>query len=257
MIPEERRQKIVETLKRENVITLENLTREFGVSRVTIQRDISLLQKEGLVYKVHGGVKISDSAHEHFETRFKARMEANHEKKLEIAQKAQQLVADESTIFLDSSTTLYIFSQQLFKRKFIDLNIITTSPSIVGQATGYPDIKLICTGGELKADFNMFCGSWVLEFLDRVNIDSAFISAAGISKGLMLTTSSRDLANVLVKVMERSKEVNLLADSTKFFKEGMLNISHISSCSSLVTDSQISSEAVSRVRKVENLNLIY
>lgn len=103
----------------------------------------------------------------------------------------------------------------------------------------------------------MFCGSWVLEFLERVNIDSAFISAAGISNDLMLTTSDKDLANVLGKVMERSKEVNLLADSTKFFREGMLNIDHISSCSSLVTDSQISGEAVSRLKDTQKLRLIY
>ncbi len=257
MIPEARRQKIIDTLKRENIITLENLAQEFGVSRITIQRDINLLQKKGLVEKVHGGVKFDDLAQKNFETRFKSRLGANYEKKQEIAQKAMQLVEDEKTIFLDSSTTLYIFSQNLFKKKFLDLNIITTSPAIAWQATGYPEIKLISTGGQLKADFNMFCGSWVLEFLDRINIDSALISAAGISPDLMLTTSDKDLANILLKVMERSKEINLLADSSKFFKEGMLSISHISRCSNIVTDSSISPEAVKKLEEIKDLRLIY
>lgn len=257
MIPEKRRQEIIDTLQREQVTTLANLSSKFRVSRVTIQRDISLLEEKGLVKKVHGGVKIGRPAGNHFETRFRARMEAHYAKKKEIALKALSLVKDERTIFLDSSTTLYIFSQELFKKKFIDLNIITTSPSIVGKARNYPDMKLICTGGQLKADFNMFCGSWVLDFLEHINIDTAFISAAGISQQLMLTTSDKDLANILAKVMERSKNINLLADSSKFFRQGMLNISHISSCRHVVTDSMISREAVKKLNTIHNLHLIY
>ena len=70
----------------------------------------------------------------------------------------------------------------------------------------------------------MFGGTWVLDFLDKINIDSAYISAAGISKDLNITSSNMDLANILKKVIEKSDSVNLLVDSSKIFKREMLDV---------------------------------
>ncbi|MFO7928977.1 MAG: DeoR/GlpR family DNA-binding transcription regulator [Candidatus Humimicrobiaceae bacterium] len=257
MIPEKRRQKIINKLKERNIETLDKLTEELGVSRVTIQRDVNLLEKEGLLSRVHGGVKINSEGFNHFESRFQNRLSQNYVKKLEIAKKGLGFVYDESTIFLDSSTTVYIFFKELAKQKFIDLNIITTSPAILCEALKYPDLKVISTGGELRAGFNMLCGSWVLEFLDKVNIDASFISAAGISGEHMLTTSNKELANILAKIFKRSRNMNLLADSSKFYKTGMLNISSIGECGRVVTDGQIDRSIATKLKDLYNLEIVF
>jgi len=256
MIPEQRREKIIEKLKEIDFYTIENLARELNVSRITIQRDLSLLGKSGQVIKVHGGVRYLNRANDYIETRFLVRLKNNYEKKVEIAKKALEFVNDQSTIFLDSSTTAYIFALELFKNRFVDLNIITNSPSILCEALKYQDLKIIFTGGELRKDFNMLGGKWVVDFINLVNIDFSFISAAGISDDKVITTSNRELAEILEAVFKKSKEVNLLVDSTKFLKSGMLNINPLQKCTRIITDGAVDKKVVSEINKIK-VEIIY
>ena len=257
MIPEERRTEILSKLKNQDIYTINNLTSELGVSRVTIQRDINLLDERGLVHKVHGGVKLKSETDTFIESRFSARLKQNCGEKLEIAKKAINYVNDYSTIFIDSSTTSYIFTKELFKMKFVDLNIITNSPAILCEALNYPDLKIISTGGQLKQNFNMLYGKWVISFLEKVNIDSAFISAAGISTDMNITSSDTELANILTVIFSRSKEVNLLIGSTKFFKAGMLDINPVNQCRRIITDSRIDDETILHFKEDSKIELVY
>ncbi len=94
----------------------------------------------------------------------------------------------------------------------------------------------------------MFGGTWVLDFLDKINIDSAYISAAGISKDLNITSSNMDLANILKKVIEKSDSVNLLVDSSKIFKREMLDVSSIKGFSRIITDDRIDNHSLEIIR---------
>lgn len=257
MIPEQRRENIINKLKEKDIYTIDSLTQEFKVSRITIQRDINILKQRGLVSKVHGGVKLKTKDGESFETRFTIRLKNNYEKKLEIAHKALDYVVDGDTIFLDSSSTVFVFAQELFKKKFLDLNIITISPAIICEALQYPDLRIICTGGQLRHSFNMFFGAWVIEFLEKINIDSAFISAAGVSIDGEFTSSDIELANILSVVSTRSKEINLLIDSSKFFKVGMLNINSKTKHQRIITDKYIDKDIASHLKNKTNIELLF
>lgn len=248
MIPEKRREKILARLQEVEVCSIKELADELEVSRVTIMRDLNLLENTGLVSKIHGGVKVIKSENSYSETRFKVRFKQNNEKKLQIAKKAVAYVKDHSTIFIDSSTTAHMFALELFKNRYIDLNMVTNSPTIIAEALKLPGIKIISTGGELNSSFSMFGGTWVLDFLDKINIDSAYISAAGISKDLNITSSNMDLANILKKVIEKSDSVNLLVDSSKIFKREMLDVSSIKGFSRIITDDRIDNHSLEIIR---------
>jgi DeoR/GlpR family transcriptional regulator of sugar metabolism len=118
-------------------------------------------------------------------------------------------------------------------------------------------IRVIATGGELRSDFNMFAGSWVLDFLEKVNINSAFISAAGISLEGNITSNNRDLANTIKEVMQRSVEVNLVVDSTKFHRSGMLDVGSIKDCTRIITDKKIDSEVIKNKDLFKKPGVIY
>ena len=257
MIPEERRSEILDKLRESKVCTLNNLTSEFNVSRVTIQRDINLLKERGLVRKVHGGAKFKKEGSASFETRFTVRLNQNYAEKLEIANKAITYVKESSIIFIDSSTTCYMFAKELFKKNYNDLNIVTISPTILYEALKYPDLRIISTGGKLRQDFNMLYGKWVIDFLKKINIDSAFISAAGVSIKGGITSSDTELINILNVVFAKSEEVNLLMDSTKFSKAGMLNINPIDNCKRIITDKKIDKKVISDFKKKGNVELVY
>jgi len=257
MIPEQRRTKILEKLNKKNIYTLDDLARELKVSRITIQRDVNMLEKKELLERIHGGVRLNKKADNSFESRFNLRLSQNYEKKLEIAKKALEFINESNNIFLDSSTTSYILAKELFKKKYYDLNIITTSPALICESLKYPNLKIISTGGELRSDFNIFSGSWVLDFLEKINIDSAFISAAGITRDGKITYNNKELANTISAIIPRSSEINLLIDSSKFYKSGMLVVNEITSCKRIITDSSIDKSVISDLSRISSLELVY
>ena len=242
MIPEERRDKILNLLREKEVCSIKQMVSEFNVSRITIQRDLTLLEEGGFITKVHGGARISKHESGDFESRFNIRYKQNYRKKLQIAKKALSFLRPQSCIFIDSSTTAHVFGVTLFRENIHDMVIVTNAPSLLREAGGYPEFKVISTGGELQRSFSMYEGEWVLEFLDRINIDSAFISAAGISEDLKITTGHRELSGILLKAIQKSAEVNLLVDSTKFFRQGMIHVANLSDVTRIITDNEITKE---------------
>ena len=256
MIPEERRNLILQKLRVEGYSSMEKLIEKFDVSRITIQRDISELLKQNQVQKIHGGVKLKKQRTSLLETVFERRLKQDYEQKMEIAGKALNFVQDHSTIFIDSSTTGFLFGRELLKQKFFDVRIITNSPAIIQESIHHPEARLISTGGELRHEFNMFAGPWVIEFLAKVNIDSAFISTAGISPTNNLTTSNPELAEILKTVLHQSIEVNLLADSSKFYKTAMLNIAHVEDCTRIISDKDFNKKIISDLRLITELEIV-
>lgn len=244
MLAEERREIILNMLKEAELCQVNALVDRLGVSRITVVRDLAFLEKKGAVTRIHGGARLRKEERPRSEAKFRVRMNSNLEQKQAIGAEAAFLVRDDSTIFIDSSTTCYTFALELMnlKRHFSRLNIITTSPAVLSAAREKTNVTIIATGGELDTVFNMFSGLWVVDFLEKVNIDTAFISASGISRELNLTTSSIDIANILNKVLEKSATVNLLADSSKLTKREMINICPLSRCSLLITDNGIKPE---------------
>jgi DeoR/GlpR family transcriptional regulator of sugar metabolism len=257
MIPEQRRSRIIEKLKEQGTCSIDGLAKELEVSRITIQRDINLLVNQGLAQKVHGGVQLKEKDDDPIESRFNLRLKQNYDRKVKIAKKAAGLVKDSSIIFLDSSTTVFILAKEIFSMDYLDLTLITSSPAIIFEGMKQDKVRIIATGGELRSDFNMFSGSWVLDFLEKININSAFISAAGVSLEGHITSNNRDLANTIREVFQRSVEVNLLVDSDKFYRSGMLNVGSVEDCTRLITDKKINSGFIKDGKILKSTEVIY
>ncbi len=257
MLAEERRQKIINILKEKEFLRAEELADMCNVSRITIIRDIKLLKEAQKIKKIHGGISILDSAKNNFETRFEIRIRDNYSKKLDIASKALKHISDNQTIFLDSSSTVFVLASEIFKKEMSQSNFITNSPSIIVDALNHPQAGLICTGGELKQEFNIFGGDWVIEFLQNINLDAAFVSAAGVSENGTITTNNKDLAGILKKVFSKAKTINLLIDSSKFFKKGMLDIAKLQDCHRIITDNEISEPVLKRLERITDSEIIF
>jgi DeoR/GlpR family transcriptional regulator of sugar metabolism len=253
VLAEERRNRIVEILNEVEFCPVLKLVEQLEVSRATVVRDLAALQKSGVIAKVHGGAKLQKSDPVQNEAFYTVRINKNRRLKEAMAAEAARFVKDDTTIFIDSSTTCYTFARELMKHHFSRLNIVTNSPAVLGIPWENGSPSIIVAGGELNKTFNMLAGLWVIDFLDKINIDQAFVSASGISEKLNVTTSNLDIAQILNKVTERSNTVNLLVDSTKLCKREMINIYPLARCSRLITDDGISAEHDAMVRKVTEL----
>lgn len=139
----------------------------------------------------------------------------------------------------------------------MDINLITNSPIILFDALNYPRQNVISTGGILKRNISMLSGEWTLDFLKKINIDSAFISAAGVSANRGVTSSDVELVNILEQNFEKTHEVNLLVDSSKFQRTAMLFIRPIKDCKRIITDSSTDKKAISDFRKIDEVEIIY
>jgi len=248
MIPIERKEKILKLIKQNNICTIKELTKRFNISNVTVHRILNELEEEGLVNKVRGGVKLSSSSSP--ETRFNVRMRTNLTQKKEIARKALAFIKEGDSIFLDASTTCFIFAKEISKSKFSDLTVVTNAPFVVCELSKSPNIHVISTGGELQYRLNGLAGSLTLNFIASLHLDKAFVSAAGISREKGLMTSQPFIVEVLQKVFEVANEINLLIDSSKFSKLAMLTIAPVARVTRIISDSNLPKETIVKYQQL-------
>ncbi|MDF1749575.1 MAG: DeoR/GlpR family DNA-binding transcription regulator, partial [Alphaproteobacteria bacterium] len=141
-----RQQNITEWLQDTHSASIQDLSQHFHVSDETIRRDLRHLAEHGLVEKFHGGVRFNEAK---VEAPFQRRMRLMADAKRRIGIAASQLIADQSTIYLDNSSTSCFLARQLTKRS--DLTIITLSLAVANifSAAGSRN-RVILSCGELR-----------------------------------------------------------------------------------------------------------
>lgn len=179
-----------------------------------------------------------DMVSKHLESEFDEKLFKNMDKKLKIAQKAVKMIPQRGVVILDSGTTALQIAK-LLKYKS-DLVIITNS-LIVAQVLENSRNKLLLTGGELRSKSMSFVGGWALEAIKSVQADIAFIGCDGFHEEGPCTISYSEL-EVKKSIMENSKEVVLVTDSSKFNVKGLYRFGSFDKFNCLITDEGIEKE---------------
>lgn len=230
-----RRARILEQIQRDGGASVATLAREHGVSVITVHRDLERLARDGLVQRVHGGARPSAGA---IQTDFTKRLRLEWPAKEAIAARAAEFVEDGSTVFVDSSTTCLALARHLERHPPRALTLVTNSPAIALEIHSEP-IHVVVTPGEVDQTLRMIGGSWAIEFLAGLNIETAFISAAGVTLEHGLTTTRRALADTLNAAKDVSARSIGLVDSTKFGRTLLLSISRAQELDALVVDDRL------------------
>ena len=248
MIPNQRRMSILEHLQKEKFSSVSELSSLFNVSPVTIHRDLIALEKEGDVLKIHGGATLVEK--NKLEPRINVRLKRNREEKKEIAKKAARLVKDETSIFLDHSSTCIYLSREISSKNFRQLGLVTNSVIILSELEEKPNITLISTGGTLQRKWSALSGSYVLDFISKLNFDQIFISCGAISIERGLMTSFLFISEILKKASEVTRQINLLVDSSKFSKIGTFSIMPVAAVTRIITDKNLEPKITERLKKL-------
>ncbi len=246
MLPELRRQKILEQIQRNGSASVAELARDFSVSLITVHRDLDALAREGLVDRVHGGARPAARL-AHVETDWAKRRRLASEAKALVAERALEWIEDGSTIFLDSSTTALALARQLERHPPRSLTLVTSSPAIAVELHAEP-IHVIVTPGEVDQTLRSIGGRWTVEFLARLNFDASFISAAGVTLEHGLTTTRPALADTLAAARGVSARTLGLIDSSKFGRSSLLPIVRAEELDALVVDDGLPAETVASYR---------
>lgn len=227
----ERQNTILEMLGRNDQTTVKDLAQHLNVSAVTIRQDLNFLELEGLLKRIHGGAVLKDADD------LSNRLGINYEKKLNIARKLAGCVSEGETILIESGSVNALLARELVKRKKV--TIITTNVYIARQFRRDEQANIIILGGVYQHESESMVGKITRMCLDQVNYDKAFIGIDGYTKETGFTLRDLFRAEISSHIIQKSREVFIVSDSSKFGKTELTNICFLNDIHHIATDNDL------------------
>jgi DeoR/GlpR family transcriptional regulator of sugar metabolism len=236
---------IRETLRRQGAVTITELVQAFGVSAMTVRRDLEQLEQQGVLRRTHGGAiaRVPQAPDPSFTQRDQLQQQA----KDCIARYAAELVQDGDQIILDSGSTVAAMSPYLEQKQ--GLTVITYSIPVVRHLIHLEHIQLICTGGMGDPTTDALVGPLAERMLEGVRVDKAFLGATSIS--LEDGFSNSNLQNLALQriLLRVARETYVLADSTKFSRHPFWLVASLREVTAIITDEQAPTENVAQIEQ--------
>lgn len=247
MLPNQRREKILELIREDGHAKVMDLSRIFKVTEVTIRQDLERIEKEGLIVREHGGAYLKNI--DSNVRNFSLQNQDNMAEKRIIALKAIEFINDGDTIILDSGSTTTEIAKLL--SGFRNLTVITNALNIALILGAQMGINVIVTGGEFKAPTLSLTGQKAADFFQSLHVDKLFLATAGIALKSGLTYPG--ISDICVKraMIESANETYLVADSTKIGMSSFASLGALSLINYLITDSKVKSEDIAWLKNYD------
>lgn len=240
-----RRSKITDMVKSNQEVEISALASFFGVSEMTIRRDLDALALAGHVKRTHGGAVIAEKME--FEFDFAQRRSANQKAKKAIAKKAVEFITPGCKLLLDTGTTTLELAYLL--KNFSELTVITPSLAVASVLQFSAGVQTVLLGGILRQGRPDLTGVVTEKVLDMFMVDIAFQGADGIGIDGELFNEDMRIAKVDQKIRNRAKKSYILSDSSKIGKTNLASNGNLSQVEALITDSNITKEQVNELEK--------
>ena len=238
MYAEERQQAIARLVNQRGRMSVNQLAREYDVTTETVRRDLSTLERMGLVRRVHGGVVPLASLFL-IESGLRERDQVNTDVKERIARAAlDRLPPSGGTILLDAGSTTGRLASLLPPDQ--ELTVITHAVPIAARLAGQRQIDLRLLPGRVRRTTQAAVGSETVQALSNLRVDVAFIGTNGITTDHGLTTPDPDEAAVKRALVECGRTVVALADASKFGIDTAVRFAAPGEIDVLVTDGDVS-----------------
>lgn len=245
-----RRIKIIDFLKTNGHVNIKELSENLGVTGVTIRNDLEQLEKKNILIRARGGAIKIDQPYSNEDYPLSDKQKKNLNEKREIGKKACELIENSNTIIIDSGSTAHQLAKNL--KDFEDLTVITNAINIATLLAEYKNINVIVPGGILKKNSLSLVGLPAEKVFRDYFCDKLFLGVDGFDLDFGISTPSPEEAYLNQIMIEISKEVVVLADSSKFERRGFAFIAPISKINTVVTDKGIKPE---HKTKLENLGV--
>lgn len=244
LIPDQRREQLLRHLRKEGVLSVQQITQLFNVSHMTVRRDIAELERQGLVFSVPGGVRIA--SHVSTEPSFQDKTHVEQPAKGAMANEAARLVTEGMTVYLDAGTTLLAMVPAL--ARLSDLTVVTNDFATAEQLMTAPHLDVVHTGGRIDKANRSSVGRLGAATLRQLALDIAFISTSSWDLLRGVTTPSEPKVDVKQAAMESAAGSVLVAGSSKFGTFGKYRVAPLTAFDTVITDTALAEGAATGVR---------
>ncbi|MET8684700.1 DeoR/GlpR family DNA-binding transcription regulator [Streptomyces sp. NPDC004732] len=241
---EARRGRIREAVVANGFVRAADLADEFGVSLMTIHRDLDFLQSQGWLRKVRGGATGLPSAQ--FHGSVAERMSTMAQTKQQLARAAARELVPGQTVLLDDSTTCLHLTRLLTERT--PLTVITNSLPAITALAKEPGVSLIALGGSYFPAYDAFMGLHTADSVEAFRADVLFMSTTAVTRGRCYHTSP-ETVQVKRAMMAAATRRVLLADHTKFTRDGLYALAPLADFDLLVVDDGLAQDEVREIRR--------
>lgn len=228
-------------LSERGAVSVSCMSRELGVSEVTIRSDLAELESLGFLSRSRGWARLA------MHQGILERQELRVEQKSRIARAAADLVRDGDRIMIEAGTTTALVIRYLVGKR--DVQIVTNSTLVFANARSNPVLQIVMTGGEFRRETESMIGPVALRTISGLNVRLAFVGADGFSLERGMTTQLVEGGEIVKAMRERAEETWLLADSSKYGRVGFVSVGPLSEIDGVITDDELGSDIVRSIEK--------
>jgi DeoR/GlpR family transcriptional regulator of sugar metabolism len=240
-----RQRQMCELIAASGECSIEDLIERFGVSGMTVRRDLQALADQGKVIRTHGGAAIAERVS--FEFEFLSRVRENSAAKQAIAITAAAQVKDGESVILDSGTTTLAIARQLRGR--YGLTVITSSLPIAAELQYDQGIEVLLLGGRLRASSPDLVGAITEANLDAIRANVAFLGADAVGSDGAVYQDSPELARMLTRMAASADRVFVAADASKLGKTALWRFGRLSDWAALITNASANRSLLASLKK--------
>ena len=256
MFVEQRREKILNLLSENYIVTVAELADKFGVSLATIRTDLNRLDQEGKITRTHGGAVLKqEKVSRNVDHSYQIRATLNIEEKHQIAENAIKYLKDGQCIFFDASSTCYELAKVLFESS-LRITCITNGLEAAILLKENPRITVLIVGGMVRGSSNAVEGLMGIDMLKNFNIDIFFLGSSGISLINGITDFNIYEMELKQRVIEMTDKVIALMDYTKFDTSSNIRLVNLEDVDLIITNKALPQAAAKKYQKVCNLIMV-
>lgn len=239
----ERHQLLVQTVRSHGRLDAAATAEQLKVSTETIRKDLQLLERKGLLRRVHGGAIAVEELS--FEPAVSSRT-SNEEEKRRIVQAAVAEVPREGAVFLDAGSTTTMLAEMFPADR--ELHVFTNTLTIALALVSRPRLNVHTLGGRVRARTFAEVDNWAVRALSEIQVDVAFLGTNAISSERGLSTPDESEATVKRLMLSSARRRVLLADHTKHDRTSLYKYGSLSDIDLLITDDGLSEQNAHRLQ---------
>lgn len=241
MLASRRHEIILSLLRTEGAVTVSYLVEEFGVSLETVRRDLLLLEKEGLLRRVHGGaVSLGEMKPP---KSLQSRQQDFTEEKDQLCQNAADLVCEGDYIAIGTGSTPEHFAQTL-KKRFRKLTVVTYSYNVFEVLSDMPEYDLVLLGGQYMPEEQCFYGQLTMDALKELRVMKSFVFPSAVSLEYGISGYNANLYPLQRQLLSCCDQAYILADSSKFECKALYKVADLHPEYIYVTDDKLPEKLV-------------